>query len=426
MAPSIASAQWLPDRVRTEGDGFRTDSTEIHTSFSAEAGVDSNVFLQSANRTAAALMRLTGAVAIRPRRITSDTPQEGTTDDSQNRKIDFNVGLSASYYHFFTQFARDNLSGTLDASVRFRPQGRVGFELREVFTRGIRPFTDASTNGSRGISYGQNRSATTANLLFRTPGGVIQGNVGYTGDLTFFDAVVFQGNNSAEHRVQARLVWSFFPRTALVYESTAAFRSYGVGSSASSYAALSSSRRVSSTIGVNGVLSTKLSLTLAAGYGAGFYATGSEYDGFLARAELRYRVRPGVTLTAGYARDYAASYIGNFAQTDTGYINSEMAFTGRFLIGSQMSVGYGRTGQALLRTGGFLGNYQQRVDLRALVRLYGEYRPTSYLAITLNLEYLGDFTTYTFVTPSGVTGVLPDPPAQYQRFDAWLGVRVFH
>lgn len=426
IVPSFASAQWLPDRTRAEGEGFRTDRVEIHPSFSAEFGADSNVFLQSTNRTPAAMTRLIGAVFITPRRVDGDgaeTPEEST---ESARNIDFNLGLTGTYYHYFTQRVRDNVGTQLDASVRFRPEGKVGFELREGFTRTIRPFTDGDGSTSGRISYGMNRNQTTANLTFRSRSGVVRGYVGYTADATFFDSELFRPNGSLEHRAAARMTWSFFPRTALVYEGAFASRSYGLATSASPTSQLVDSNQLSSTLGVNGILTQKLAVTLSAGYAVGFFASGDEYDGFIARAEMRYRPRPSMMITAGYFRAYQSSYIGNFLLQDTGYTNFEAAFAGRFVLGSQISVAYGRTGLALRSDGSFLGTFQTRNDVRALLRFYGEYRATSWLAITASLEYLGDFTSFAFTNPGGTSGVVPDPGAEYQRVDAWVGARVYH
>jgi len=423
LAASEAGAQWLPDRARYEGDGFRTDRIEVHPSFSAEVGVDTNVFLQTDDQTPAAVSRLTGAVMLQPRRVDGDGAE---TVEPTPRNIDFNLGLNASYYHYFTQRVHDNVGVQFDGSVRFRPEGRVGFELREAFSRTVRPFTDGNGSTSGSISYGMNRSQTTANLTFRSRGSVIRGSLGYTADVTFFDSALFRANGSLEHRVAARFVWSFFPRTALVYEGGFSSRSYGLASSTVPLAQLVDNNQFTSTLGLNGILSQKLAVTLSAGYAAGFFARGDEFDGFVARAELRYRPRPGMVITAGYQRGYQSSYIGNFLLQDTGYTSFESAFAGRFVLGAQLSVAGGRTGLALRADGSFLGNYQTRNDIRAMLRLYAEYRATSWLAITLQTEYLGDFTDFQYVNPGGTSGIIPDPGAQYQRFDAWLGVRVYH
>lgn len=421
---SSASAQWLPDRARTEGPGFRTRRVEIHPSFAAEAGVDSNVFLQSANRTPAAMTRLTGAVYLQPRRVEGDGADP--TAPPPPRNIDFNLGLNASYYHYFSSRVHDNVGVQFDGSVAFRPQGRVGFELRDSFTRTIRPFTDGTGASSGSISYGQNRNQATANVTFQSRGGVFRGTAGYTADLTLFDSRLFWANASLEHRVAARMVWSFFPRTALVYEGQFASRSYGILTDYPPLGQLVSSNQVVSTIGVNGILTEKLAITLSAGYAAGFFERGDEYDGFVGRAELRYRPRPSILVSTGYIRNYQSSYIGNYMLADTAFANFEATLAGRVVVGAQVSVGFGRTGLAVRADGSFLGNYQTRNDVRVLGRLYGEYRATSWLAITLAFDYLGDYTDFAFTTPSGSTSILPDPVSQYQRFDAWLGVRVFH
>lgn len=417
---------WLPDRVRGDGQGFRTDRVEIHPSFAAEAAYDSNIFLQDLNPRPTAVMRLTAGVVIQPRRADGDTA-DGNRDDAAQRRLDFNLGLVGSYYHYFTPTASDNVGGTFNAGIRVRPEGRVGFSLRESFDRTVRPFTDAARGATANYSYGRNTSSTTAAVTFQSRGGVVRGQVGYTARIGFFDSTLFRVNNSFQNDVGFRLAWTFFPRTALVHETNVIFNQYGLGGGDVSFAALSSSRRVESTVALNGVLTPKLMATVSLGYAAGFYSSGPEYDGLIARAELRYRPRPAMTYTLGYQHDYQLAYIGNFEQRDIGYANAEMAFAGRFVAGGQISVGYSQSGTAFLSDGVTpLGNYVARFDTRAMVRAYFEYRPTSFLALTLNTEYIGDFTPYAFNTPAGAGSLLPDPSAAYQRFDAWLGVRVFH
>ena len=54
--------------------------------------------------------------------------------------------------------------------------------------------------------------------------------------------------------------------------------------------------------------------------------------------------------------------------------------------------------------------------------LYAEYRATQWLAVTLHLEYLADFTDFTFTTAAPVA----DPTAAFSKFQVWLGLRVFY
>lgn len=417
---------WLPDRVRADGPGFRTDRVEIHPSFATEFGYDSNIFLQDSRPTQAAIMRLTAGVTIQPRRTDGDAA-EAVGDEAADRKLDFNFGLLGSYYHYFTQTAADNVAGSLNVGVRVRPEGRVGFSLRESFDRTVRPFTDAARGSTANYSYGRNNSSTLAAITFRSRGGVIRGQVGYTARIGFFDSTLFRVNNSFQNDISFRLAWTFFPRTALVHETNVSFNQYGLGTGGVSFASLTSSKRVESTVALNGVLTPKISATVSLGYAAGFFDVGSEFDGAIARAELRYRPRPTMTFALGYQHDYQLSYVGNFERRDIGYLNAEMAFAGRFVAGGQISGGYSESGAAFLADGTTpLGNYVARFDTRAMARAYFEYRPTSFLALSLNAEYIGNFTPYSYNTPATAASLLPDPSAAYQRFDAWLGVRVFH
>lgn len=423
---AVEAQDWLPDRVRTEGEGFRTDRVEIHPSFAAEVGFDSNIFLEDTSPDRAALMRLTGAVFLQPRRRDGDAT--GEVDSTREvRRLDFNLGLRASYYHFFTNAAQGNVAGQFNAGLRVRPEGRVGFELRETFERTVRPFTDAARGTSASYSYGRNQNLTTAALTFQSRGGVLRGHVSYGADLGFFDSSLFRANNTIRHDVGFRLAWTFFPRTALVHETLASFNRYGLGGSPNPFAALESSRRIESTVGVNGVLTPKLAATLSLGYAAGFFDAGDEYDGPLVRAELRYLPKPSIRLALGYQHDYQLSYIGNFLRRDVGYANAEMAFAGRFVTGARLSFSYQQTGDAFLADGATpLGNFVARYDYRTQFSAYFEYRATSWLAITTNAEYQNDTTPFVFNTPAGAGSALPDPSAAFQRFDVWVGARVYH
>jgi hypothetical protein len=46
--------------------------------------------------------------------------------------------------------------------------------------------------------------------------------------------------------------------------------------------------------------------------------------------------------------------------------------------------------------------------------------------VNVTLTYTGDITDYAFQNPMGPVTTFPDPAAGYQKFEAWLGVRVFY
>jgi hypothetical protein len=55
-----------------------------------------------------------------------------------------------------------------------------------------------------------------------------------------------------------------------------------------------------------------------------------------------------------------------------------------------------------------------------LASLSGEYRLVDWFAITAEANYWQNFTDFAFVDPMG-----NEDPAEFKRFEGWLGVRAF-
>ena len=74
------------------------------------------------------------------------------------------------------------------------------------------------------------------------------------------------------------------------------------------------------------------------------------------------------------------------------------------------------------RNSSLLGNQPYRKDIRLNATIFGEYRFRPWLALFGDFGYLADFTDFEYTG----TGALLAPAARYQRFEAWLGIRVFY
>ncbi|MFW2389387.1 MAG: hypothetical protein ACN4G0_13690, partial [Polyangiales bacterium] len=85
-------------------------------------------------------------------------------------------------------------------------------------------------------------------------------------------------------------------------------------------------------------------------------------------------------------------------------------------------VSFDKSGLALSPDGSFLGTEPRREDTRVYAGIFAEYRFTSWLALFAEAGYLADFTDFQYL---GLDPLLA-PGAEYQRFDAWLGIRVFY
>lgn len=420
LVPTDAAAQpgWLSDR--NAGPGFRVGRLEIHPSVSAEIGYDSNVFLQDTNTEGSAVLRLTGGVSLTT--LGAERQQEAETTTPP--RVEFGGGLNVAFLHYFNTSNRSNVAGDLNLRLSVLPAGRFGFTLTETLSRTVRPFVDASAASNP--SYGQNISNTALLFHLQSPGRTLVGHLGYRLGATFFDSSIFNANNSLTHTVVSDMSWTFFPRTALLWDFSTSFLRYMNDDEA--YQLLQDATIVRTSAGVNGVLSTKVSARLMLGYVAALYAgdTTDDFDGITARAELRLRPRDTISLNFGYAHDLAPSFIGNFVTQDSLYAQLQMMFAGRVLLGLQLTGSYNRSGVALQADGtSLLGNSLRRKDFRTTAQLYGEYRVLSWLAILAQVEYQGDITDYRFELPVTMPGsVIPDPGAGYQRVEAWLGARV--
>jgi hypothetical protein len=98
---------------------------------------------------------------------------------------------------------------------------------------------------------------------------------------------------------------------------------------------------------------------------------------------------------------------------------------GSFVLGIDADVGYVDYGIVLNPMGALAGNRPSREDIRVTASVFAEYRFTDWLGINTTIRYQGAFTDYQYNLSTGASGTLLDP-AGYNKFEAFLGVRVFY
>ena len=422
LPPATASAQgFSADRASQEGPGFKVGRLVLHPGLSLEGGYDSNVFLQNTNEEDSFILRLTGYLD-----VATEGPErqsQGEANKAEPQKIQFRGGLGASYYHYFIDRLPDNVGGDAHIDLSYNPSPVFSLQVRDTFRRTVRPFSDPNTADGPTVSYGLNHNAASLDLVGRSKSQVLEGRIGYTNSLEFFDANIYDYGNNMTHRVPASLSWLFFPTSALVYDFEYARQNFANPDEIlASATLLSDNHRVSNMIGYNGAITERFSLTTMIGYATGFYEIGEDYDKVIARVDTRWRPRPTVSLTAGYDRDIRPSFIGNFTTTNRLYANAGFMLSGALQLGLKAWVSFDKSGLALRPDGTLLGNEPYRQDIRLYAGIFGEYRFKAWLALFGQVGYLADFTDFQYVG----TDPLLDPAADYQRFDAWLGLRVFY
>lgn len=432
LSSNAAHAQgWLADRSRTEGPGIRLGDFELHPGIGVELGYDSNLYYTSDDadprlglRRDSAILRVTPHILFSTLSEQRRTEGEGQdTPESEPPVVAFRGGVSGSYYEFFNDPNRRNFS--IDAGLRLTilPERPFSIVVFDDFSRGIRPFTENTGTDT----YARIRNRAGLDLVLSTVGNVLQVRAGYRFGLDFFEGESFRYASSFTHSVELQETFRFLPQTALVHDTQFDYRDYFEGGTRATL--LVDSVRVRSRIGLNGALTPEISLLGMVGYAAGFFDStvpgyDQDYDSIVAQVELRWRVSDSVRLALGYDRDFTPSFIGNYYSQDRGYLNGQVLIGGAFLLGAEASIGYLDFGQIVGPTGAMIGSSTERTDVRVTASAFAEYRFTDWLGVNGTLAYTGSFTDFQYsVSLAGVP--IPDPAA-YNKFEAWLGVRVFY
>jgi len=411
-----------PDRAAREGPGVKVGRLVLHPGVAVGGGYDSNVFLQSAGELSSFILLVQGYLDIATEGTVRQS--EGDSNAAEPQKIQFRGGIGVDYLHYFTDRVGDTVGGDGHINFAYNPSKVFSLVINDVFRRTVRPFSDPNTLQGSTISYGRNINTASLNLVGRSKSQVLESTIGYTNRLEFFDANIYGYGNNISHRVPASFSWLFFPTSALVYTVEYTNQEFVNPSEiATSPTLLSKNNRVSNLIGYNGAITERFSLTAMLGYAAGFYKVGQNFDDVIARVELRWQARPTIGVSLSYDRDIVPSYIGNFVLLNRLHAKTTFTLIGALQLGLQAWASIYKTGLALSPDGTLLGDQPFRKGTRVYAGIFGEYRFTSWLALFADLGYLADFTDYRYV---GLSPTLLDPVANYQRFEAWLGLRVFY
>ena len=418
-----AGAPWLADRSRTEGPGFRVGDLELHPGIGIELGYDTNVFYQDQNTQDSLILRVTPHINI----STLGAQRRGEGEAAGTPPVvAFQAGLSASYYEFLATDAQRNLSADADVRLTINPQRPFSFTIYDTLGRTIRPFTEPAAGP---VNYARIRNELGTKVTLGTDGGIFGVDLGYAFGVDIFEGAAFQYGNRMNHRATLGSRWKFLPNTAFI--SSFAFNySTFINTDEVSAVLRPDGYGISSQVGLNGALTNALSFTTTIGYVAGFYDAGAvsleEYESVVGQAELRWKLAPTAQWGLGYQSDFFNAFAGSYARRDRGYTNFQVLIAGALLLGVEGSVGHLDFGPQLAADGTPLGEggVVDRTDVLVQASLFGEYRFTDWLALNANVAYTGNFTDFAYLRDVSMA-IIPDP-AEFQKFEAWLGVRAFY
>jgi Putative beta-barrel porin 2 len=418
----VHAQAWLSDRKRAEGVGLRVGDLELHPGIGAEFGYLSNVYNDEENELASPILRVAPHLYL----STLSGERSGTDEGQTPGMIAFKGGVSANLEHYFAEGSPDTIFGAdLNLELKVAPERPVSFTLTEVFNRTSTPFSDPATDpselGSPGIDYARYTEVAAANLDFQTRGGLLKAGLGYRFGYNWYGADIFDDNDNLTHTIDLKAAWEFLPKTALFYDAAFVHQDYTANDEPPSLpgqSPLFDNNRISSRIGVNGAITSRISATLAVGYTVGLFEDDNDFEGVLLNAEGRWIPSPVSEWSVGFERTFSSAYQGNFVERNQAYTRLRFFFGGAMVVASKLAIEFLDFGVDPIQG--------PRSDTRYSADVSGEYRFVDWCAVTAQLGLLIDDTDFVSrIELPDNAGVVLDP-AEFTAFEGWLGVRAFY
>jgi hypothetical protein len=446
LASQAASAQeFLRDRRYQEGIGVQVGDLELHPGIAGEVGYDSNWLLRSDRegpnivngppRLGTGVLRITPSLTLSTLR---GQRREGT-DQGDPPVVAFRAGLSATYREFLAPELRNqrNLSAQADGRLDILPARPWGGGLYVNYARVVNP----STLNNPDLTFTRDVVGGGGELIFTPNNGTLNWRLGYRAGFTFFEDQIGRSFNNVVHDVYTRGQWAFRPRTALIYDATLGFFNY---TNRQSTLVLQDSTPVRARLGLNGLVTSRLSVLVLGGWGASFFDTSvgpqvEQYDSVIGQAEVRWfpTAQPGLSsetgevsltlssVSLGYSRDFVNSYVGRFYGQDRGYLRAVWFFAGRALVSLQGGVSAIQYPNFYFANGAL--RHPSDTDLRYDATLFTEYRFSNTFAINATGRYTQNVSDIQLPEEAAPAAGAPLRVFDFnwQRFEAYIGARWF-
>ncbi|MCH2109638.1 MAG: hypothetical protein MK135_09925 [Polyangiaceae bacterium] len=434
---AIVGQPWLKDRKVAGGDGLSTKNLVFHPSVSGEFGFDSNYYQRSGTAVddnnfgpvvPMLRFRVTPSISMESKPLPA--PAEGALNQPLPRLVQYGASANLTYNEFISldsEFRAEvsslrRLMGGASAYLNL-------FERRTWAVNGSLTYqyiAEPSNQPGAGAAFDRSLIIGGANLVW-TPGG---GSFSWTlidvaTDFTLFARPSFNSYNRGNYAFTTRGRWNFLPKTALIFDGS-------VGAVSYSESVKNNGRTSEARVGLSGLLTNRLSATVIAGWAVGNF-TGSnapvDYNNLVGAAQLEYFFKSseqkkksdghdvGVSsLTGGYQRSFAPSFLGDFFRRDRGYLRGKYMAGGRFL--TTLEAGVAGVAYPDYVSAGVPGVNDGFTEYRLDLQAFGEYRPLSSLGVNLTLRYDQNISQV-------VQGIDFEDDLSFKRFKAFLGVRWF-
>ncbi len=287
------------------GGGVRLgDAFVLHLGIGAQVLWDSNVFYEATNPTSAF------ELGVSPWFDLTNRPR------GSHRTIEFDLTGQLNYLEYLTSDAsvssHRQFGVTAGMQAAFFTMSPYNFTVYDNYTRTtMPPYTK--------LPYNFDRDTNEAGLrLSLSPGGGrLTFLLGYRFGVDYFEENDLKPFDLLYHIVDFRASWKFFPKTALYLAATEGIYLYqhpGAYMHPNSYPF-----RVD--LGVQGLITTKLTVNAWIGYGNGFYVSGPSPNTAVGGLALNWKPTLLSTGTLGYEHDFQNSLLGSYYDLDQVFIS---------------------------------------------------------------------------------------------------------
>jgi hypothetical protein len=431
---TVAGAPWVGSRAIGEGAGIRTGNVEWHPGISGEFGYDSN-YLQRANSTVdetnygpvipSLRLRVTPQLSLR----SVDRDAESGKERGAPPTVMFDVSAAGSYNEFVPLGGPDpaafrklrNFQGGVGAVLDILPQRKWSGQVRGSYSYIAEP----SNQVGLASQFDRHTIGGGGKIAWAPGGGAFRWTlVDYMTRVTIFDDGAFGVYDNGNHAFQTLGHWKFLPKTSVLYDGKLSVIRY------SDNRAINDGEALEGRIGLNGLLTTKLSLLVMGGWAASFYRDQiglvRNYDSWIGRAEAKWFFSPegrlqdgsadvgASALAVGALRDFNDSYLGDFYRRHRVYGQMSYLIGGRVI--TTIEGGYSRINYPdFLFTGIEQAGFgEDRIDVQGFV----EYRPVTTVGINLQVRYDQNIS-------KTITADTFEDDLSFNRFRAMLGARWF-
>jgi len=447
LSTEVASAQeWLKDRQFAEGPGVRVGDFELHPGIGVQGGYDSNWFLRTdksgdvnSGVQGVPEMLVTPSISL----STMGMQRKEGEANGEGPSVTFRATASGTYREYFGQITPEQRNGSVDAAISLGilPGRPWGANLGATYDRVIQPTSLTSANPD--FAYNRDLVGATAEIVSQPGSGTLDWHLGGSLTGTLFEQSGGQAYNNFVYSVFTRGRWKFRPKTALIVDATLGFQNFSPPAGAVTPVTTPyNSDPVRTHFGLNGLLTPRLSLLATVGYGGTFLSPATpndphvqQYDSVIGQAELKVFLTapPGEgaglslsqsSLAFGYTRDFQTSYLTEFNGIDRGYLKFSYFFAGRALISLEGG------GAAIEYPEFFLASAPKTAqaaftDARLDATLFSEYRFTNSFGLNGTFRYTTELSSTTLNLAASPTSPVQNYAMEWQRWEAYLGVRLF-